>query len=312
MLSEVKEQNEGVRFLQRIIDGQLSSPLLLVGPEGVGRKFSIVEAARTAFAADGDADVHNYQIDKGVHPDLIVVQPEDQKDLGVEAIRNVIEQASFAPTMATMRFVIIDGADSMTVPAANAFLKTLEEPPRNTRFFLLAEAGGKVLPTIRSRCGIVRYTRLSEAFVVEQLLRQTDDPTKALVYARLSEGSVGRALQFLGSGRLTLRDEMVSILKNGLTKDLASLLAAVGEMTGLRQGLYFLEHILHDLIMLPHDPRRISNLDIAEDLGRLRASLGEVRIQKLVDGLRVIRSREHAPINFTFHVKTYFASAFLE
>jgi hypothetical protein len=64
--------------------------------------------------------------------------------------------------------------------------------------------------------------------------------------------------------------------------------------------------------MLPHDPRRISNLDIAEDLGRLRASLGEVRIQKLVDGLRVIRSREHAPINFTFHVKTYFASAFLE
>lgn len=311
MLTEVKEQNEGVQFLQRIVTGQLSCPLLLVGPEGVGRRFSVLEAARTAFSGGDPSSIHSFQIDKGAHPDLIFVTPEDQKDLGIDAIREVIEQASFLPMMASNRYVVLDGVDTMTVPAANAFLKTLEEPPPCTRFFLLAESRKKVLPTIQSRCGIVRYNPLSEAFVVEQLRRHTDDPTKALVYARLSEGSVGRALQFLGSGRLSIRDDMLGLLKKGLTKDLASILAAVGEVTDLRQGLHFLEHLLRDLLMLPHDPSHIANLDIAEDLGRLRDQLGEARVLKLVDGLRRVQ-RENGPINLPFHVKTYFATTFLE
>lgn len=312
MLTEVKEQNEGVQYLQRIVDGHLTCPLLLVGPEGVGRKFSVVEAARTLFSRDDADGVHSFQIDKGVHPDLVVVEPEDQKDLGIEAIRGVLDQATFLPMMAPKRFVIIDGVDTMTVPAANAFLKTLEEPPASTRFFLLAQSGKKVIPTIRSRCGIVRYPPLSEAFVVEQLLRLTDDPTKALVYARLSEGSVGRALQFLGSNRLSLRDDMVVVLKKGITKDLASLLQAITDVPLLRQGMQFLEHILHDLIMIPHDPSRLTNLDIAGDLGRLRDQIGEPRVWRLVGGLRDLRKLDSAPINYTFHVKTFFASSFLE
>lgn len=321
MLTEVREQDEGVRFLRKVVEGQFPSPLLLVGTEGIGRRFSVVAAAREAWAKGDPESIHCVQLNRGIHPDFLLVRPPDQKDsIGIGAIREVIDQASFLPMMAERRFIVIDGADSMTTEAANAFLKSLEEPHASTQFFLLAETLSDVLPTVRSRCGIVRYRPLSEGFVVSQLLKLTDDATKALVYARLSEGSVGRAIQYLGSGRLALRDGMVGLLQKALTGDLASLFAgvnaisgsAVKGVSGLKLGLRFLEHVLHDLTMIPYDPSRLTNLDIAESLGQLRVQIGDRRLANLHAGLQTVRRRQDAPINLGFHVKTYLATAFSE
>jgi hypothetical protein len=312
LLSEVQGQAEGVRFLRRVIEGHLTSPLLLVGPEGVGRRFSILEAAKEEFSASGYAEHHCLQIDKGVHPDILVLQPpEDAKEIGVQEIRDMIEVTSSFPSSAPTRYVIIDGADALTPSAANAFLKTLEEPPAGTRFFLLAENGKKVIPTIRSRCGELRYKPLPEQFIADYLLQHTNDPSKALVYARISDGSVGRAIQYLGSGRLTLRDEMLSLIKLGLGGDLSSLFSSVGKIGSLRLGLRFLEHILHDLIMISCAPATITNVDIAAELAQVRAQLGDRRVWNLFDGLRAVQ-RLQGPINLNYHVKSYLASAFSE
>lgn len=320
MLTEVREQDEGVRFLRKVVEGQLKSPLLFVGPEGIGRRFAITEAAREAFSKGDPNSVHGVRLDRGAHPDFVLVQAPDQKDIGIDQIRDVIEQAGFIPMMAERRFVVLDGVDGMTDGAANAFLKTLEEPHESTQFFLLAESLGEVLPTIRSRCGVVRFRPLSEGYIVSHLMQHTTDGTKALVYARLSEGSLGRAVQYLGSGRIALRDSMVSLLQKALTRDLASLFAGVNSIagsavkgvSGLKLGLRFLEHVLHDLAMIPHDPTRLTNLDIAEDLGRLRGQIGDHRLGKLIDGMKTIRRRQTAPINLGFHLKTYLATVFSE
>lgn len=320
MLTEVREQDEGVRFLRKVVDGQFTSPLLLVGPEGVGRRFSILQAAREFFAKGDSDSIHMVQLNRGVHPDFIWVQAPDQKDVGIDQIREVIEHASFLPMMAPRRYVTIDGADTMTVFAANALLKTLEEPHETTQFFLIAESLNDVLPTIRSRCGVVRFRPLSEGFVVSQLMQHMSDPTKALVYARLAEGSVGRAIQYLGSGRLALRDSMVGLLHKGLSRDFASIFAGVNAISGaavkgasgLKLGLRFLDHVLHDLIMISYDPSRLTNLDIAEELQRLKVQIGDLRLSKLIDGLKEIRRHQSAPINLGFHVKTYLATAFSE
>jgi len=320
LLTEVREQADGVRFLQRVIEGQYTSPLLLVGPEGVGRRFSITQAAREAFSKGAPDSIHSLQIDRGVHPDFMVVQSQDQKSLGIELVRGIIEQASFIPMMSDRRFIVVDGADEMTVEAANAFLKVLEEPHESTQFFLLSQSVQGVLPTIRSRCGLVHYRPLSEGFVVHQLMQHTSDGTKALVYARLAEGSVGRALQYLGSGRLVLRDSMVNLLRKGLTRDLASIFAGVNAIagaavkgaSGLKLGLHFLDHVLRDLAMIPHDPSMLTNLDIVEDLTQLRGQIGERRLEKLLTNIKEIRRRQDAPINLGFHVKTYLATAFSE
>lgn len=320
MLTEVREQDEGVRFLRRIVEGRSNNPLLLVGPEGTGRRFAVMAATREAFSKGDPESVHSMQLDRGVHPDFIHVRGQDLKDIGIDQIRDVIEQSRFIPMMAERRFVLIEGADAITSAAANAFLKTLEEPPQGSQFFLLAESAHEVLPTIRSRCGIVRFHPLSESFIVSHLMQHTADGTKALVYARLSEGSVGRAIQYLGSGRLALRDSMVGLLQKALARDFASLFAGVNAIaaatvkgaSGLKLGLRFLDHVMYDLLMIPHDSSKLTNLDIVEVLARLRVQIGEARIERLISELKLVRRRQDAPINLSFHIKTALASAFSE
>jgi len=311
LLSEVQGQAEGVRFLERVVGGHLASPLLLVGDEGTGRRFSVIEAAKESFSGGDPNSPHCFQIDEEIHPDLVTVSAGD-KPIGVDAIRGLVDKASAFPALVPARFVIIDGADSMTLPASDALLKTLEEPPHTTRFFLLAQVAENVLPTIRSRCGMVRYRPLSEAFIVDYLKEIEEDAAKALVYARISGGSVGRATQYKLSGRLALRDKMLTLLRVGLNGDLSSLFSAVDDLEDdLPLGLTFLEHLLRDLVMFPHAPDRLTNLDLIEELGSLGPNLGQ-RLEKLVSGLRLLQSRRHLKITLPFHVKTYLAAAFTE
>jgi DNA polymerase-3 subunit delta' len=310
-LTAVQGQDEGVRVLRRIVDGTLTNPLLLVGEEGVGRCFSVRQAAKEAWS-EGDQNSHHcYKIDQDIHPDFVTLGASDGKEIGVEAIRDLIGAVYKSSCMASTRYVVIDGADTMTVPAANALLKTLEEPPVTTRFFLLAQSSESILPTIRSRCGLVRYRPLSEAFIVQALADLENDPTKSLVCARLSEGSVGRAIKLWAAGGLGLRDRMLSLLKIGLGGDLSSLFLAVdGIGTEFKTGLRYLEHLLYDLIMLPHDPTRLTNLDLVDELRVLRDALGENRIEELRLGVREIQHRMWAKIQVQFHVKTLFATVF--
>ncbi len=310
MLSDVRGQNEGVQILKQVVRGHLRTPLLLIGSEGTGRRFSVIEAAREAFSK-GDLDSpHSKRINENSHPDLVVITPPEDKEIGVDTIREVVDKAMMFPSMVSSRYVIIERVDKMTVPAANALLKTLEEKPFTTRFFLLAESSERVLPTIRSRCGVVRYRPLPESFIVEYVKDLTDDPIKALVCSRLGEGSVGLAYQFLASGRLSLRNKMLSMLEYGLSGDFSSLFSKVDEIENdLDRGLHFLSHILCDLIMFPHAPDHMTNLDITDKIGDPRARLGEYRIESLLSGLNEVRSRPRGK-TLSFHVKSFLVAAF--
>lgn len=312
MLTAIREQPEAVKFLERVVEGGLTSPLLLLGQEGVGRRFSVTAAAKQRFS-NGQDNFHCLQIERGMHPDLIVISPPlTNRDIGVDIIREVTDTAYSFPSMAPVRYVVIDGADYLSAAAANALLKTLEEPPTTTRFFLLTESLSGVLPTIRSRCGLVRYRPLSEALIVEHLSQHTTDATKALVYARLGNGSVGRATQYLGSGRLALRDQVLGLLEKGLAGDLSSLFSAVDNVNGLQLGIQFLEFLLRDFIMLPIDPTRLTNIDIVDKIDWFRRQLGPTRLNRLVTGYADVQQYFRAPVNLGFHVKTWLANAFAE
>ena len=209
MLADVRHQTEAVRYLRRFVDGALTSPVLLVGASGVGRRFSVQQAVSEAFCMGERApkcDCYScLTIIQGTHPDFVTLTA-DSKDIGVDAVRDLTAKARDYPSVASMRCFLIDGADRFTVPAANALLKTLEEPPAKSRFFLISETSEQVLPTIRSRCGQLRYNRLPEAFVLSVLLQYEHDDAKALVYSRMGEGSAGNAIQYWGAGRLSLRE----------------------------------------------------------------------------------------------------------
>ncbi len=317
MLDEVHEQDVGIEFLRRLVSGNLTSPLLLVGQEGVGRRFAVIQATKELFCMGerqaGCKCAACTQIDAGLHTDFTIIQPPDDKEIGIDAIREMIDLAQMYPQSAPVRMFLIDGADRLTGAAANAFLKTLEEPPKTARFLLTAESQNTVIPTVRSRCGLVVFRRLSEPFVLSVLQRFEKDPAKALVYARLGEGSVGRAIQYWGSGRLGLRDKVLALVKQGLDGDLPSLFSAVDSIgTSLPLGLRFLEQILLDLRMARINPARVINRDISEELERVGTTLSDTTWHRLVVGLRKIRAYYRTTrIVLPFHIKALFASAFV-
>lgn len=308
MLESIREQPEGVLYLRRVVEGGFKLPLLLIGDQGTGRRTSVLEAARVVV----DDATQSYQLTQGVHPDFRVAEREGDKDIKVEVIRDLLEEANVQPSRAVWKMFLIDGVDRMTIAAANALLKVLEEPPEKVRFFLLAEQLDNVLPTIRSRCAMVRYRRLSEAFIMSKLEHHVDDQVKALVYCRMAEGSLGRALRYSSSGRLMLRDKIVVLLDFALKKDLSALFRAVDDLADdLVLGLRFLEHLARDLIVVSHAPQCIINSDIVDKVAGLRSRMRDLEVTGLQSALRTLRRNTKAAINLSFHLKSILASAFV-
>lgn len=308
MLEEVKGQNEGVQFLQRVVDRQLNLPLLLVGPSGTGRRFSVISAAKEVVKEDAS---QVYQVACGRHPDVTVVIPEMGKEIKVDAIRELLEKAKFQPSRAPLRFLVIDGIDNITVAAANALLKVVEEAPESVRFFLLAEREKKVIPTLRSRCAIVQYKRLPEDFILEKLQDHTENMTKAKVCVRLAEGSVGKAIHYLNSGKLALRDEVLRLISLASRRDTKTAFSVVDSLADdLPLVFHFAEHILFDLTILPFSPNLVSNSDKVETLAKLRSELGPSRIEEVRASLKKLQASVGRSLNLSFHFKTLLASTF--
>jgi DNA polymerase III delta prime subunit len=147
------------RLLRARDRDRLPQSMLLIGPPGLGRELAAVEAAvllvcseAESLWADGScAD----RLRGGFHPDVQAVRPSGAKQIiKIEHIREVVSSAAGRPYEGERRVWIFDGveANRLEAPSANAFLKTLEEPPPHAVFILLADNPSAVLPTIRSRC----------------------------------------------------------------------------------------------------------------------------------------------------------------
>jgi DNA polymerase-3 subunit delta' len=192
---------------------------LLTGPEGVG-KASFARTAATRLLADAagprvdlpgletpeDHPVARY-IRAGSHPDLRVLERlvrEKSEDLArsisIEQVRSLQGLFATTPSLSARRVVIIDSIDDLERNAANALLKNLEEPPAGTIFFLVSHVPGRLLPTIRSRCRLLRFNRLSDDQMRLALQRQLPDEPRDEIDALVAvgDGSPGRALGFSG------------------------------------------------------------------------------------------------------------------
>jgi DNA polymerase-3 subunit delta' len=196
--------------------------LLFEGPAGVGKAATALWLAAVVNCEQAPVDEpcgrcwSCRQIPKGHHPDVIIVRPDPKKHtriISVEQARSVLSQLILRPFHARLRFVIIDPADAMMPPAANALLKTFEEPPNATGFILVTGAVGSLLPTVRSRSQRVRFAPVPvddlERWLAARGVNQPAD------VARLSEGCPGRALGLsvsdVGAWRQS-RDALVSAL----------------------------------------------------------------------------------------------------
>ncbi len=171
---------------------------LFSGPAGTGKR-TLADICARALLCMGqgekpcDTCPSCKQFLSGNHPDLIRIRPE--KSIGVETVREMIGALAVHPYESSRHVVLIEQADKMTAQAQNALLKTLETPPGDAVFFLMTDQMTALLPTIISRCRIMRIPLLEEADAVRVLTGQHGmEKERARLLSRLSMGSVGQAL----------------------------------------------------------------------------------------------------------------------
>ena len=213
---------EEVRLLGDVAAGRLPHGLIISGIKGIGKATFAYRFIRELLSAgNANADTVHNRVAAGSHADLLVIEPEfDEKkseyakDINVEQAREVAKFLSLTPAESNWRIVLIDSADALNINAANAILKILEEPPPQAILLLISHQPSLLLPTIRSRCQVVKLRPLARDIFVEAaeyLLPDAGDQ-KLSALAQLTGGAPGKALDYEEQGALAMYDEILLLV----------------------------------------------------------------------------------------------------
>ena len=223
-------------FLDAAHSGRLHHAWLLAGPQGIG-KARFAEAAALRLLAEGSgrpldapglavpADHPTAKlIEAGSHPDFQRLERlyrektgDRARNITIEQVRGLQSLFGTTPTFSSRRIVVIDAIDDLERGAANALLKSLEEPPPDSLFLLVSHAPGRLLPTIRSRCRLLRFAPLVDDAMAAVLREEMPEAPAAEIatLVAVGEGSPGRALRFAGLDIAGLDAIMTRLIEEG-------------------------------------------------------------------------------------------------
>jgi len=221
----VRGHDRVIAALRRsMAQGRFPHAFLFAGPEGIGKRlFALTLAQALLCERRPEAELEPcgacpacLQVAAATHPDVLrVARPEDKHELPIGSIRDLNHDLGLKPMAGGRRVAIVDDADDLSEEAANAFLKTLEEPPPGSVLILIGTSAEAQLDTIVSRCRVVRFDPLPGPELAAVLLEQgvAPNPAEAERLAHLGEGRVGRAIG--------LADEALETFRRGLVDELA-------------------------------------------------------------------------------------------
>lgn len=235
-------------WLEAVDRGRLHHAWLLTGPEGVGKATFAYRAARRLMGARpspahgllgaAPTDPVSRLVASRSHPDLLVLERENEdgkakRQISVDDARRLPEFFAKSPSVATWRVAIIDAADDLNSSAANAVLKTLEEPPERGVVLMVSRAPGGLLPTIRSRCRRLAFAPWPTervAALVRQVAGVGFEEARAL--GALARGAPGRALRLHAEGALALNETATALFGGGGTRQDAAVQALADKLRG--------------------------------------------------------------------------------
>jgi DNA polymerase-3 subunit delta' len=268
------EQQKNV--LRRALKNQrVAHAYLFEGPDGIGKKLIALAFIRALLCQNGsgcgDCPACR-KVDHNNHPDIHLLNAEDAT-LKIDQIRSLQQELSLRPLEGTYKICLIDGAEHFSSGAANALLKTLEEPQPNTLIILLTSHPERLLLTILSRCQRLPFSRLPKQQLADILTQKLElSHTKALVLAALSEGSFKKALGQNRQLYLEKRRKLIQTLSALSSGSIISIFSFADELAtekeSLSEILDIFQTFYHDLLLLKYGrpEEELVNLDLLETL----------------------------------------------
>lgn len=329
MLDQLTGNDRVKKLLRRMLEvGRVPGALLFEGEEGVGKKLFALELAKAfncrapqGFEGCGQCPAcvrtakFNYPQSaesdewKAIiwtnHPDVgLVTAPK--RVLLVEQMRLIEREANYRPYEGKARVFIIDEADKINDSSANALLKILEEPPPTSHLILITSRPAMLLPTIRSRCQMVRFSPVSakeiEQFLVENKIASGSE---ARVRARLANGSLSRAVSDDFGNYFELREESLEALKGLAFDDRVQLLRASENFNDARYKdsyetrLDILEALIRDawMLALQTPSEAIVNEDLLPQLKKISEQMDSRRAASWISQIEEMREQLIVNIN---------------
>jgi len=271
--------------------GRLPHALLLRGPEGVG-KFHFACRLLAAVLCEGPEQEKRpcgecrscKLIAAGSHPDLHALLPPEGKQLiGIDQVRDLIQRVGLTSQYGGRKAVAVAPAEHLTRPAANTLLKTLEEPPGDALFVLVAHRAGALPATIRSRCQIMDFPVPDPGTARIWLAADLGSEEAAETALRLAHGAPLSARELVADGRLTARE--------GILEDLERLIRGDGDPIGIAESWRNtgLVDALHWLLSMVCDLIRLKNGGLAHSLTHSDQDAALQRVARSLDLLGLFR-----------------------
>ena len=301
-------------------NNRVSHAYILNGERGSGKKMLANLFAMTLLCETGDNEpcgkCHSCkQAESGNHPDIIRVTHEKPNSISVDDIRTQVNNTvDIKPYQGPYKVYIIPQADMMTPQAQNAILKTIEEPPSYAVFLLLTENAETLLPTINSRCVMLKLRNIKDTLIKKYLMENLEIPDyKADMCTAFAQGNMGRAIMLANSDHFNeIREEAVQLLKHINEMELNEIVAAVKNIS-----VYKLE-ITDDLdiimiwyrdVLLYKATKEIDKVVFKDQLQSIKEQARKSSyegIELILESLEKAKARLKANVNFDLVMELLF------
>jgi len=289
----VGHERAAAQLRRAAVHDRAAGAFLLFGPTGVGKR-TLADALTARLLCDAPPTddacgrcAHCTRVASGTHPDVhVVTREQDRRDIRTDQIRELARWLALQPLMAARKVALIDGAHCLNEHGQNALLKTLEEPPGGSILLLTATSPALLLPTVRSRCQLIRLDPLPPEAVAQVLEARGIAAAKARTLAALAEGCPGRALELEATAATKGRELVLAALPQlgelaaWEISRLAQELAREPAEASLRVVLAWYRDLLQAALLGESLPLR--NLDVLPAIRTAAPALGPVaRLRQL-------------------------------
>lgn len=301
-------------------NNRVSHAYILNGERGSGKKMLANLFAMTLLCETGDNEpcgkCHSCkQAESGNHPDIIRVTHEKPNSISVDDIRTQVNNTvDIKPYQGPYKVYIIPQADMMTPQAQNAILKTIEEPPSYAVFLLLTENAETLLPTLNSRCVMLKLRNIKDTLIKKYLMENLEIPDyKADMCTAFAQGNMGRAIMLANSDHFNeIREEAVQLLKHISEMELNEIVAAVKNISVYKLEITdYLDIIMiwYRDVLLYKATKEIDKVVFKDQLQSIKEQARKSSyegIELILESLEKAKARLKANVNFDLVMELLF------